>query len=802
MSGPRRWNKFNRNKRKSPGDPGPSKDPGDNPEDDSEGPAKPENSNEDDPALDVYEAQLNPDNSLYGFHLYFDKLPKATEKRVIDRARSSESFFKRNPDALIPSKSGPSFNVDMKRLSSDREFSEDWEAFSEDIERSPRETLNTLGLALHQVLVKSQLSKTGLNSKEDINLPTIRVKLINYKPLVALRDIMIDSYGKLIATRGCVIRVGRAKYMAQWLPFSCDKCHHWTVMRQPEGIYKFPKKCKACGACKFTPRLDSPHVKTIPFLVIKLQEHFDDKQDEKGKMPRVVEVELIDDLVDSCMPGDDITIVGIVKIRGTDDGSETRKATAEANALYIEAISVMNNKNKTRNRTALGVDLDHQDYVFIKHIHDNADVFSLLVRSLCPAIYGNEMIKAGLLLSLFGGCAKHDSLRNDLHVLLVGDPGLGKSQLLQACSRVCTKGVYVCGNSSTTSGLTVTLTKENGTNDFALEPGALVLADKGTCFIDEFDKMPTQHQALLEAMEQSSVSVAKSGIICSLPARTSIVAAANPTGGKYNRAKGFTENLNLSEPLLSRFDLIFLLLDEPSEQMDTLMCAHVMNAHTGFKKIHPTRSTSNLTEFNVNRANHTLNTALTLRERLSLRGSRDDLVPQSILRKYVSYARLYVKPKLTPEAANRLRDYYLLLRQNNNIFGHLPVFHRQLEALIRLTEARAKLELRTEATDADALEIIEIYKHTLASVPSIGNGGPSVSRESGKITGNKVSAFISLLQESEQERGQTLFSKTDLMEIATQGGIIINEFSRFIRKLNDEGFLIKRGHDLYKFVNM
>ncbi|XP_063973083.1 DNA helicase MCM8-like [Diachasmimorpha longicaudata] len=802
MGGPRRWNKYNKNKRKSPDDPAPSKAPDDSLEGTSDGLSIHENNNEDDPTLDVYEARQNPDHSLYGFHLYFDKLPKTTERYIIDRTKSGESFFKRNPDALIPSKSGPSFNIDMKRLSSDPEFAGEWETFKDDIEKSPRETLNVLGLALHQVLVQSQLSKTSLNSKEDINLPMIRVKLVNYKPLVALRDIMIDSYGKLIATRGCVIRVGRPKYMAQWLPFSCDKCHHWTVIRQPDGIYKLPKKCKACGTCKFTPRLDSPHVKTVPFLVIKLQEHFDDKQDEKGKMPRVVEVELIDDLVDSCMPGDDITIVGIVKIRGTDDGSERRKTTAEANALYIEAISVMNNKNKARNRTALGVDLDHQDYVFIKHIHDNPDVFSLLVRSLCPAIYGNEMIKAGLLLSLFGGCAKHDSLRNDLHVLLVGDPGLGKSQLLQACSRICTKGVYVCGNSSTTSGLTVTLTKENGTNDFALEPGALVLADKGTCFIDEFDKMPTQHQALLEAMEQSSVSVAKSGIICSLPARTSIVAAANPIGGKYNRAKSFTENLNLSEPLLSRFDLIFLLLDEPSEQMDTLMCAHVMNAHTGFKKVYPTRSTSNLSEFNVGRANQTLTTALTLKERLSLKGNKEDLVPQSILRKYVSYARLYVKPKLTPEAANRLRDYYLLLRQNNNIFGHLPVFHRQLEALIRLTEARAKLELRIEATDADAQEIIEIYKHTLASIPSIGTSGPSLSHESGRITKNKVSAFISLLQQHQQEREQSLFSKTDLMEIATQGGIIINEFSRFIGKLNDEGYLIKRGHDLYKFVNM
>lgn len=282
--------------------------------------------------------------------------------------------------------------------------------------------------------------------------------------------------------------------------------------------------------------------------------------------------------------GDDITVVGIIKVRGTDDGLLPKSLISGSSSLYMEAVSIVNNKNKSKGTTEIGIDLNMKDFQAIKHIHDSTDVFALLVRSLCPTIYGHELIKAGLLLSLIGGSAKHESLRDDIHVLIVGDPGLGKSQLLQACSRVAVKGFYVCGNSSTSSGLTVTLTKEIGSNDFALEPGALVLADKGSCIIDEFDKMPTQHQALLEAMEQSRVSVAKSGIICSLPARTSILAAANPIGGRYDTSKGVTDNLNLSQPLLSRFDLIYILLDQPNEQIDSLMCAHVMNSHTGVKR--------------------------------------------------------------------------------------------------------------------------------------------------------------------------------------------------------------------------
>ena len=208
---------------------------------------------------------------------------------------------------------------------------------------------------------------------------------------------------------------------------------------------------------------------------------------------------------------------------------------------------------------------------------------------------------AGLSLALFGGVQKwaadkdRIAVRGDTHCLIVGDPGLGKSQMLQAVASISPRGVYVCGSYSTTSGLTVTLLRE-GSGDNVLEAGALVLADQGCCCIDEFDKMGHEHQSLLEAMEQQSISIAKAGIICSLPARTSVIAAANPVGGHYNKAKTVAENLKLSPAVLSRFDLIFILIDRPDEALDKLLSEHVMALHAGKKASGPlvSRTVENL----------------------------------------------------------------------------------------------------------------------------------------------------------------------------------------------------------------
>jgi DNA helicase MCM8 len=295
-------------------------------------------------------------------------------------------------------------------------------------------------------------------------------------------------------------------------------------------------------------------------------------------------VELTAELVGRLVPGDVVVVTGIVKAlsatcnTGRQGGGERKSGLLN---LVIEGIGL---QNVSRGGSVSGAGgefqsdvvscLTEQDVGLISSVANGGDCFYELVHSLCPLILGHESVKIGLLLALFGGCSGEESnKRPDVHCLIVGEAGMGKSQLLRACAEVSPKGIFVTGNTSSTSGLTVTLAKD-GNGEFSLEAGALVLADMGVCCIDEFDKLTAEQSALLESMEQQTISIAKAGIVCTLSSRTSILAAANPVGGTYKGNRTFSENVKLSGPLLSRFDLIYVLLDNPADR-DDMIAQHV-----------------------------------------------------------------------------------------------------------------------------------------------------------------------------------------------------------------------------------
>ncbi|XP_059696924.1 DNA helicase MCM8 isoform X2 [Haemorhous mexicanus] len=432
------------------------------------------------------------------------------------------------------------------------------------------------------------------------------------------------------------------------------------------------------------------------------------------------------------------------------------------------------------------------------------------VNSLCPAIYGHEIVKAGLALALFGGCQKFVDdknripVRGDPHVLVVGDPGLGKSQMLQAVCNIAPRGVYVCGNTSTSSGLTVTLSRDGTSGDFALEAGALVLGDQGICGIDEFDKMGNQHQALLEAMEQQSISLAKAGIVCSLPARTSIVAAANPVGGHYNKAKTVSENLKMGSALLSRFDLVFILLDTPNEDHDHLLSEHVMAMRAGRRA-----ACSSALVTRASSQEHSVLQATSdrpLLERLKIStGENFDAIPHQLLRKYVGYARQYVHPSLSPEAAQVLQEFYLELRKQNQGSDSTPITTRQLESLIRLTEARSRLELREKSTKEDAEDVIEIMKYSMLGTYSDEFGKLDFERSqhgSGMSNRSQAKRFVSALSSVAQRTYNNLFDLQQLRRIASELQLRVSDFESFIGSLNDQGYLLKKGSRVYQLQTM
>ncbi|MEE6474375.1 hypothetical protein FKM82_010360 [Ascaphus truei] len=581
---------------------------------------------------------------------------------------------------------------------------------STELREMPEKILDCMGLAIHQVLTKdlerhaAELqSQEGLPTEEApiVNVPYIHARIYNYDPLTALKNVRANFYGKYVALRGTVVRVSNVKPLCTKMAFSCNTCGDVQSLPLPDGKYTVPTKCPVpeCRGRSFTANRSSPLTVTVDWQSIKVQELMLEDQREAGRIPRTIECELNQDLVDSCVPGDMVTVTGIIKVSNTRDGSFKNKNNKCMFLLYIEANSVSNSKGQksknTEDGASHGVSMDFslKDLYAVQEIQAEEYLFKLIVNSLCPTIYGHEVVKAGLSLALFGGCQKYVDdknripIRGDPHILVVGDPGLGKSQMLQAVCNVAPRGVYVCGNTTTNSGLTVTLSRDSVTGDYGLEAGALVLGDQGVCGIDEFDKMGNQHQALLEAMEQQSISLAKAGIVCSLPARTSIIAAANPVGGHYNKGKTVSENLKMGSALLSRFDLVFILLDTPNEDHDHLLSEHVMAMRAGTKEI---LRSANVTRSNTQDSNTSIlevPSERPLGERLKFRpGEHLDAIPHQLLRKYIGYARQYVHPKLSPEAAQVLQDFYLQLRKQNQGIDSTPITTRQLESLIRLTE--------------------------------------------------------------------------------------------------------------------
>lgn len=526
-----------------------------------------------------------------------------------------------------------------------------------------------------------------------------------------------------------------------------------------------------------------------------------------SNIPQSIEVELTYDLVDTVCPGDDITVTGIVKAQDENIAQKRSQYDCHANTLkfYIKALTVVSNKNAAKIVRSTS-DFSDQEIEKIQQLKNESNIFSLLVHSLCPKIFGHEMVKAGLVLALFGGsnseriadgAERRNERRTESHVLVVGDPGIGKSLMLQACANVSPRGIFVCGNSTTNAGLTVSVRNEKN-SDGSLEAGALVLADQGVCCIDEFDKMSANYGSLLQVMEQQKVSVAKAGVLRSLPARTCILAAANPSGGHYNKAKTVAENLKISPTLLSRFDLVFILLDRADAHLDDLLTAHIQALHSNTE----TKSRQSGIQSYVRTPNgsNTLTTNAPLYERLKTKkGTNLTPILPELMQKYIGYARQHCFPTLSPEAVAELKSFYLDLRKTSHGLDAIPVTTRQLEALIRLTQARARIELADLATHQHALDALAIFRYTMVDVLSSDDGTLQMTRSingSGMSQATQNRKYLQMLQRN----GKTVFSYDELKEIAEMGGFERN-LTNIIESLNVQGFLIKRGQNMYKFCN-
>lgn len=491
-----------------------------------------------------------------------------------------------------------------------------------------------------------------------------------------------------------------------------------------------------------------------------------------------LDVVLIQDLVDTAVLGSIVTVTGIVKHEISK--KSTKKSEGKFFKPYLKCFNatVLNKSSPTNGLT---MTVDEKEIIEIAKALPSP--FRVLVHSLCPTIFGREEVKAGLVLALLSGADLLKKHRSESHVLMVGNPGTGKSKMLQACAEVSKKGMLISGPTSTAAGLTASVGKKG-----VMDAGSLVLANGGVCCIDEFDKMKTEHTlVLLESMEQQVISIAKCGVRVNLPSNVVIIAAANPVGSFYDKTKTLMENVRLRSPLLSRFDLIFPLTEQ-AKTSDAAFMDHLN------KKPQMIGNQSNAF-FSPQRAvNKDKISWLKLQP-----GENLDLMPSHIAQLYIGYARENAHPTLSDEAKDHIRSFFLQLQGLTMGAENQIVSLRQLEALIRLTLARARADLAEIATKEHAVDVINIFKSTMPDIfadeSMIEEDGASTSSSFKKSKAPNCSsmskpkqskAFIDHLREQDEDT----FTSGDLRSIGKELGII-KDYQEIIERLNYAGEIIK-----------
>src|SRR3990172_6900304 len=575
-----------------------------------------------------------------------------------------------------------------------------------------------------------------------------------------LRKLGSKQMGKLVMIEGIVVRATPVRPMVMQASFKCKRCGTVTRIEQTGAFLKAPFECSD-PSCR----------QKGPFEFVQDESSFIDSQDLRlqerpedlppGQLPRTLNVKLIGtEIVDLARPGDHVSIVGIVRALAPSRPGIGKLRTF---ILHLDANSL----------EVLGKEPDSsppspQEEEKILQIAKDPWVHRKIITAIAPSIYGYEHIKEAIMYLLFGGVSKSlpdITIRGEMNALLIGDPGTAKSQLLQYVSRIAPRGLYTSGRGTTAAGLTAAVIREKG-GSMSLEAGALVLADKGICCIDEMDKMrPEDRVAIHEAMEQHTVSVAKEGILATLNARTTILAAANPALGRYEPHRTVAENISLPVTILSRFDLIFVLRDIPNKEADGRMSAHILEIHR--KRINPVEAP----------------------------------IEAELVRKYITYAR-GVKPVLSKDALRRLGDFYLAMRAASETEGSpVAITARQLESLVRISEARARVALKKEVSAEDAEAAIAIMKRSLEE------GGIDVSSYKMDIdlimTGkpksvrDKMQIVLSVLMKMEKETG-VVEKQALVTELETKHNIPRNDIERMIGQLLREGTIYEPREDCLK----
>ncbi len=562
---------------------------------------------------------------------------------------------------------------------------------------------------------------------------------------VRLRELGAEHVDTLVQVEAVALRVSVSKPYLVIPVYRCVKCGFMEpgVVGLTEVFA--PARCPNIlegDKCNGPMILDASSSYSINHQRILLQERQEEL--ESGVLPRGVQAMLTDDLVDKVKPGSRIRVTGIFR------AYKPAKTQSERGLETFLEINFFELAEKDYDV----LELSQKDLEEIRRMASDPWLKEKMIESLAPGIYGLRDIKEAILLALVGAppvyLPDNTRVRGDSHILIIGDPGTGKSQLLQTVSKLVPRGIYTSGKGSSGVGLTAAVVKDTR-GEFMLEAGAMVLADGGVCLIDEIDKMDeSDRSAIHEALEQQTVTITKAGIHATLNARCGVIAAGNPTFGKYLRDRSVADNINLPPTILSRFDLIFIVEDKPDDERDKELADFV----------------------------------------LKVRGQGQISVPYSpdTMRKYISYARMNCSPELSEAAAESLNSFYIeMRRKSESPDSPIVITTRQLEGLVRLTKANARLRLSQVAVAEDAESAIRLYKIFLQGI------GVQTS------TGEKTDLSTVYVGKTSEELG--VMARIDMvlskmLEEAGSEGVLEADFKQ---RCKEEGF---GERDVEKFLEM
>lgn len=552
-------------------------------------------------------------------------------------------------------------------------------------------------------------------STEDVprDFPLCQLILYSNSSKISIRNLDSEHISKIVRVSGIIISASVLSSRATQVQLVCRNCKHTMRIKVASGFgsLNLPSKCLA------THNHDEVHSQQKcppdPYVVVHEKSTFIDQQVLKlqespdavpvGEMPRHILVQVDRYLTNQVVPGTRVTLVGTYLIYQAKQRTTAAVNTVAIRNPYLKVLGIQTDVD-TAAQGLTFTEEEEEEFIRLSRIPNLYEVFS---KSIAPSIYGNDDIKKAITCLLMGGSKKilpdGIRLRGDINILLLGDPGTAKSQLLKFVEKISPIAVYTSGKGSSAAGLTASVQRDSQTRDFYLEGGAMVLADGGVVCIDEFDKMRDEDRvAIHEAMEQQTISIAKAGITTVLNSRTSVLAAANPIFGRYDDLKSPGENIDFQTTILSRFDMIFIVKDDHNEARDRLIAQHVMNVHTG---------NSNNNE------------------------DQEGEIPIDTMKRYIQYAKSKCAPRLSPEASEQLSSHFVEIRRalqikeaDMNERSLIPITIRQLEAIIRITESLAKLTLLPIATIDHVKEAIRLFSNsTMDAVKQGVDGGNMTS---------------------------------------------------------------------------